>query len=94
MARIKNKNRSELEHLNGLIRQLKKQVKKLTKDNNQLRKELNRTTPPNIVEEEVEVTSSSNERCPECGSSTNTIDLGTRSLIACNECEYRKVIKC
>lgn len=97
MSRIKNKSRSEQEHLNGLIRQLKKQVKKLTKDNSQLRKELNKSTPKaeyfDDVEEPVKPTDRHKERCPTCNKILNAIDLGTRKLVVCNECEYRKVIR-
>ncbi len=93
MSKTKNKGRSEVEHLNGLVRQLKKHVKKLTKDNNQLRKQLNRAEidePAELYEEEE---STSEAKCPICKSVLNCVDLGTRSLIACKECSYRKVIE-
>jgi len=98
MSKTKSKSHSEVEHLNGLIRQLKKQVNKLTRDNSQLRKELNRNLDKNTKEYEDMPDVPKNKRsdkgdCPVCGGVLTSIDLGVRSLLSCKDCEYRKVLK-
>jgi len=93
MAKTKSKSRSEVEHLNGLVRQLKKHVKKLTKDNSKLRKELNKEPPKTDynIEDIMTEEQSDEETCPSCGGVLNSIDLGVRIVVSCKECEYRKV---
>jgi hypothetical protein len=84
----KRKNRSNTEYLKGIIRQLKKQ-------NNQLKKELNKALNAGIYDqpqEEPTVPKGKRKpRCPQCKEGIlKDIDLGARTLVVCPECSYRK----
>lgn len=88
----KNKSKNETEHLNGLVRQLKKQLKRLVKENLQLRKELNKSNVEHsdydIDEQEEDRVSQ--DKCPMCKGKLNSIDLGLKVVISCKECGYRE----
>ena len=89
------RDKSKTAHLEGELRHL-------IKVNKQLKKQLARadkavidiynTTPESIIEfKEEEVTQS--DRCPTCKSNISYIDFGSKVVISCKSCGYRKVEK-
>ncbi len=94
----KKPERNELEFLRG-------ENRKLRSENRHLRKELGRSNKKVQV---FESTVSEREdaefedvadtavpvgmRCPKCSGETKQVDLGSRSLITCDECGHRKSV--
>lgn len=95
----KNKERSEVEHLRGVvksqratIKQLQKEVTRLTKREH-LHEDLELKLAEQLVEEEVEETKVmlKREKCPECGDEIEVTPLGAKKLFTCTSCKYRKL---
>lgn len=100
MAKLKNKSHSEVEHLRGLVKELKK-------ENGQLRRQLKESTKlkhhyDNIVDEYEEYVAEEKEeeiqkvaKCPKCfeGNLNLVMDLNDKDIFACSSCEFKKVIK-
>ena len=85
--------KSELEHLRGLLRNL-------NSENRSLKRQLARATKRPIVEELEEEEDASldsvptGNRCPECfKGELTTVSLGVRMLTTCSNCKYRKATK-
>ncbi len=88
MARSRDRNTKE--HYKGMIRNLKKQVKRLSKENQQLRASLHNYD----YQDEEEVVEEPKEVCPKCGSSNySIIDIVGRLIATCKDCDYRKTVK-
>jgi len=80
MSKSKNKNKTEVEHLRGIIRQLKAQLKYYRK-----REHLNEKDTEE--DETIEI----NANCPECGKGVlEEVDLHLIKLIRCPVCKYEK----
>jgi predicted RNA-binding Zn-ribbon protein involved in translation (DUF1610 family) len=97
----KSKERSELEDLRA-------RNKKLEKENRQLRKEIGRFEKrKHLYEENLEDIMSEEDtknsiefennivkrKCPKCGKELKITDLGSRLLLQCENCSYRKTEK-
>lgn len=91
MAR--NKEKSELEHLRGQNRQLRKQVKSLQKQLGRHQKEIKNLKvnespdkdrlPMSYQEEEFDA-------CPVCDGELRYIDMKIKTVVNCSSCEYRR----
>lgn len=102
MAKLKNKSHSEVEHLRGIVKELKK-------ENGQLRRQLKESTKlkhfyddvKDDYEEYVAEEETSTEqiqkvaKCPSCfsGDLNLVLDLNDKDIFVCSECEFRKVVK-
>ena len=77
MGKTKTKSRKEIEHLRGIIRSLKKQLKNQHKD---------------VSEDNTEY-GDDDGNCPKCGKGVLTeIDLVRVKIVKCNVCDYREKI--
>jgi hypothetical protein len=89
----KSKDESELEYLRGMNRQLKKQLKKVTRQAGRAVKEVNKQLLEDQEDVEVEleeVETNKTEKCPQCGLRASLISLGVREVIVCDKCKFRK----
>lgn len=100
MSKLKNKSHSELEHLRGLIKELKK-------ENGQLRRQLKEATKlkhhyDDVVEEYEEYVAEEEKeeiqkvaKCPSCftGALNLVMDLNDKDIFVCSNCDFRKVIR-
>ena len=98
MGKVKNKSHSELEHLRGLVKELKK-------ENGQLRRQLKEAGKYQHQYEDVLENSLLDEvkdevipkvaDCPKCfdGSLSLTIELNDKDIFSCSSCDFRKVVK-
>jgi ribosomal protein L44E len=88
VSKTKNKNRSEIEYLNG-------QIRKLESENRQLKRRLKALDRrahfyENIVEDSVEDIQVK-DKCPTCKKGTITIlDLKYVKFETCDNCEHKK----
>lgn len=91
----KNKERSELEYLRALNRELKSEIRHLKKKAGRSNKkvkqyeatvELQADPEPEITEEHFQILK---PRCPECQGELDIVDLVIKELAQC-ECGYRK----
>lgn len=95
MSGMRKKDRNEVEHLRGIIRELKSENRNLRKQIGRSNKkvlqleehasDLEDLEPPHQEEEVVAKVS-----CPKCRGNLKTVDLGTRTLVNCEDCKYRK----
>jgi len=77
MGKTKTKSRKEIEHLRGIIRGLKKQLKHQQND---------------VAEDNTDY-NDEDGNCPKCGKGVLTeIDLVRLKIIKCNICDYREKI--
>lgn len=97
MSRKRDKN--EVEHYKGIIRQLKS-------ENRNLKKRLKESSRHNKLDEELredymellEEKQFHEEKvvdlvkCPLCRRDTKLLDLGRKKYVVCNHCSYRKII--
>jgi DNA-directed RNA polymerase subunit RPC12/RpoP len=97
LSRKRDKN--EVEHYKGIIRQLKS-------ENRNLKKRLKQTDRYNRLDEELredyadllEEKHYKEDRvvdlinCPDCKRDTKLVDLGRKKYVVCNHCSFRKVI--
>lgn len=101
MSKLKNKSHSELEHLRGIVKELKK-------ENGQLRRQLKESTKlkhhyDNIVDEYEEYVAEEETteqlvkvaNCPECftGKLNLVLDLPDKDIFACSNCSFKKVVR-
>lgn len=91
MGKPKRKNKSELEYLRGIIRELEK-------ENRQLRKRVREVEKKEHFfekEPELEIDQPKIDACPDCGKGTVNlvIALDHISVFECNICNYRKSLK-
>lgn len=100
MSKLKNKSHSELEHLRGSVRELKK-------ENGQLRRQLKDATKlkhhyDDVVEDYEEYVAKEEKeeiqkvaKCPSCdrGSLDLLIELNDKDIFKCNSCEFKKVVR-
>lgn len=97
----KKHERNELEHLRSIIRSQKSQIKNLHKEIKRASKRQHQYEEfeQQIQDVEYEEVATSviikaiKENCPECKSTVTITDLGSRKLLKCNSCEYRKTKK-
>lgn len=92
MSKTKNKNKSEVEHLRGIIRKLKAQVRSLSTRN----KELERQSHfyEYIADEVIEDVEIKEDICEECGKGIlSEIDLVHVIVTTCDLCEFRTTRK-
>jgi len=92
----RNRDKSELAHLKGIIRKLESENKQLKRQAKRVQKEQARLDVwmDDVMDayvEEVPPPPPPN-RCPSCGDKTNYVkaDLGNRILHNCKNCGYRK----
>ena len=100
MGKTKNRSHSELEHLRGLVKELKK-------ENGQLRRQLKESTKlghmyEDVVEEYEELIAEQEIQeiskvayCPNChsGALGLVLDLNDKDIYVCNTCDFKKVVK-
>lgn len=100
MGKLKNKSHDELEHLRGIIREQRSEIR-------YLKREIKRLTPAKyrlkeleeIYEDVLQNTSSPKERedvqiCEQCGKGLlNSRPLPFGYLVMCNLCSYRKMVR-
>lgn len=99
MGKVKNKSHSEVEHLRGMVKELKK-------ENGQLRRQLKESTKlkhfyddvkdeyEEYVAEEVVEEIQKVADCPKCfsGKLNLTLELNDKDIFSCNDCDFRKVV--
>lgn len=89
----RSKGKSEVEHLRGVIRSQKAEIRNLKKQlgaSNKLARRYVAETQENEWDEPVAETERA-DRCPECSKGTiSTVDLGVRSMDVCALCSYRR----
>lgn len=89
----KKKSGSELEHLRGIVRQMKSELRHMKKEVARKTKREHLYEERIVEEYEQEIRDDNvyikKEECPECGNAIDTIDLGTRIIITCTDCKYR-----
>ncbi len=95
MSQSKKRNIDEIEDLKRDNKQLRQIIKSLERqlknENKKLKKEYDQTK---LIEEEYEDKTPKPAQCEECGKGQIVkTDLGFRTLIHCNICRFRKVIK-
>lgn len=102
MAKLKNKSHSEVEHLRGLVKELKK-------ENGQLRRQLKEATKlkhhyDDVVDEYEEYVAEEEKqeavikkaaRCTECHEGTLNVllDFDDKDIYQCNSCGFKKVVR-
>lgn len=100
MAKLKNKSHSELEHLRGSVRELKK-------ENGQLRRQLKDATKlkhhyDDVVDEYEEYVAEEEKKeiqkvvkCVQCftGNLNLVMDLNDKDIYVCNSCDFKKVVR-
>jgi len=90
MSKTKNKSRSELEHVRG-------QLKAVRRENRQLRKRLKELErQAHFYEETIDDVAEDIDldTCPKCQKGqTVVIDLKHLILVSCNQCEYKERLK-
>lgn len=88
----KSKDKSEVEHLRGLNRQLLKQLKKAGRQVNRAEKQALRKNED--VEDVEEVEEELQEgKCSKCKARLAPIDLGVRIVYNCTKCGHREARK-
>lgn len=80
--------KGENRHLRKVIAHLKKQIGRADKE---LSKRLAEVPEERVeVQDDVEEIASELGKCPECKARLNSIDMGSRLIIHCTKCEYRR----
>lgn len=80
-----SKKSKEVEHLRGIIRNLKKQLARKHKN-------LHKNSIPEYLDYEDEVIPKNSKLiCPKCKADLDAIDLDTKMLFMCTSCNYRCV---
>lgn len=98
MGKVKNKSHSELEHLRGLVKELKKenaQLRRQLKDASKYQHQYEDVIENDILEEtEAEVVEKV-ALCPDCGKGGLNLKLTLldRDYYECNVCSFRKSVK-
>lgn len=97
----KKKSGSELEHLRGVVRNQRSEIKALKKELSRFQKrqhqfedwELEKTEE--LLEEDISQPSERHfqESCPECSSGVEKSELGNRILTRCTKCKWRRTQK-
>lgn len=94
----KNKDRSEVEHLKGIIRQQKSIIKNLRKSVSRKNKkernveELEQALAEEYLKEEAEeiqIPIKQKDRCSKCQGETEEVDLVVKWLVICQSCDFR-----
>ena len=94
----KSKDRSEVEHLRGLVRELKSELRHLKKTmarkqkREHLLEDVESREAELFLQEEMEEkkTVAQTERCPKCKSKIDVIDGAKLKVYICSDCGYRK----
>ena len=96
----KPKTKSEVEHLRGVIKSLKSELRNIKKQLGRASKrshqyeDLEQRVVENDLEEVMEDLIKTEPKCPQCGSvKLESVNLRVRLLTVCNACGYRKVVK-
>lgn len=89
----KSKDKSEVEYLKGLNRQLKKQLKKVNRQASRAEKQALRQLEDAEEVEEVEEEEASDGKCSKCKARLVPIDMGIRIVYNCQKCGHREAKK-
>lgn len=96
MGKVKNRNHSEIEHLRGLVKELKKENGQLRRKVKDLEKYSHQYEDviENHLMDEPEVVSKV-ATCPDCGKGELTLRLTLldKDYYECNVCSFRKSVK-
>lgn len=95
---MKNKSHSEVEHLRGLVKELKKenaQLRRQLKDAGKYQHQYEDVLENNILEESKEEVIEKVAWCPSCtkGKLQHKISILDKDIFECDQCDFRKVIK-
>lgn len=98
MGKVKNKSHSEVEHLRGLVKELKKenaQLRRQLKDASKYQHQYEDVIENDILEETEEEVVEKVAWCPSCtkGKLNLVLNLDTRQIFECDQCDFRKSIK-
>jgi FtsZ-binding cell division protein ZapB/DNA-directed RNA polymerase subunit RPC12/RpoP len=95
MSRSRKRNLDTLEHLQSENRELKSINKSLQREIKSLKKDYKTEfSPDELIKEEVKSKQPQPSKCSECNKTNVTsTNLGTRTLIVCNDCGRRKTTK-
>lgn len=92
----KSKSKSEVEHLRGLVREMKSQLRNVKKRNKRSEKRIKGYQQlVDASQEEVneEIFVEKKTRCPECNAYVDIIDLQIKDLWMCDACGARGTFK-
>lgn len=88
----KSKTKSEVEHLRGLVKELKKEIGR--KEKRERRYEDLESKEAEALEREAdekykESSVPIKDRCPNCAGELQSVEIGVVKLITCDDCKYR-----
>lgn len=93
----KKRDRSEVEHLRGVVKNQRSLIKHLKKEVGRSQKREHRVEDlEEILAEEMleeqhqEKEYVKDDKCPQCKTKVELVDLGPKKLIICQSCGYRK----
>ncbi len=98
MGKVKNKSHSELEHLRGLVKELKKengQLRRQLKDAGKYQHQYEDVIENSILEQTQEEVVENVAYCPSCnkGKLQHKISILDKEIFECDQCDFRKVVK-
>jgi predicted nuclease with TOPRIM domain len=98
LGKVKNKTHSEVEELRGVVKKLKKensQLKRQLRSANKYQHQYEDVIENNILEENPEEIVEKIAYCPEChkGRLKLVLSLDIRQVYECDQCDFRKTVK-
>jgi len=98
LGKVKNKSHSELEHLRGLVKELKKengQLRRQLKEAGKYQHQYEDVLENSLLDEVKEEVIPKVANCPKCfeGALNLSIELNDKDIFSCNSCDFRKVVK-
>lgn len=98
MGKVKNRNHSEIEHLRGLVKELKKengQLRRKVKDLEKYSHQYEDVIENHLMDEpEMEIVEKA-AICPSCkkGNLKITLNWENMQIFDCDQCDFRKTVK-
>lgn len=97
MGKVKNKSHSELEHLRGLVKELKKengQLRRQLKDAGKYQHQYEDVVENSLLDEVKEEVIPKVANCPKCfeGNLNLALNLDFKQIFECDHCSFRKTV--